>query len=1017
MGFDPLPLDGYTVPMRFPILRFLMATWCTVKVAAAADGFPEPINNQKGEYTLTAPQEARKSFRLPPGFNVSLFAHEPDVRQPIALTTDTRGRLWVAECYSYDDRSINYSADQRDRIVIYEDTNHDGRFDKRKVFWDKAWKLTSVEVGFGGVWALCAPNLLFIPDRNGDDIPDGKPEIVLAGWNDNEIRHNIVNGLKWGPDGWLYGRHGIMAISQVGTPDTPKARRTLVNPSIWRFHPTRRVFEVVCHGGTNPWGHDWNEYGELIWINTVIGHLWHGFPGGYFKRMYGEHLRPNLYEYIDQHADHFHWDTKVAWNKARDATGLTDTAGGGHAHCGMMIYLGDNWPKKYRGELFTVNLLGHRLNQDHLARKGTGYVGQHRPDFAHAGDDWFRGIDLIYGNDGGVFIADWADVGECHENDGIHRTSGRIWKITAGKPKPPAAKDVAKLSNAELVALQGHANEWYARQARKVLQERSAADQDMTAVHAAFMQDFLRQKQQVRKLRAMWGLYVTGGAGVPWLREQLDHSLEHVRVWAVRLLTQEGAIDARTRQRLEQMAATEKSGLVRLYLASSLQRIPVRERVQLAAALLNRSEDLGDHNQELLIWYGIEEIAAEQPQLVLPLIRDSRLPIPRKWASRRIVEQIEEQPTAAGRLVAVLADASGSVRRDILTGMNAALKGWRRAPKPKNWDRVAKKLRAANDESLNTLVQDLDVVFGSGRALEELRKIALDSSADADSRRAALEVVIENRPADLGKILLRLVTDRETQTVAVRGLAVVDEPDAPKKILSRWRFLKPEDRLAAISALSSRASYARELLGAIGRGAIARGEVKAFHARQIRSLGDPALEELLKQHWGDVRTSSAEKKQLMARHRQRLTPAELRRADLGKGRQLFNLVCANCHTLFGEGKDIGPDITGANRNNLEYLLENIADPAAMIAGDFKMSVINLKGGQVITGTVLRETERTLEVQTATDKLTLDRNDVKSRQQSELSLMPDGLLEALSDDQVRDLFGYLMSPQQVALPDP
>lgn len=996
-------------------LRSLILIACTTTMIRAADDFPPPINNQKGEHVLTSPADAQKQWNLPPGFEISLFAHEPEVRQPIALTTDARGRLWVAECYSYDDRNINYSADQRDRVVIYEDTDHDGRHDKRTVFWDQAWKLTSVEVGFGGVWVLCAPNLLFIPDRNGDDIPDGEPEVVLAGWDDDRIRHNIVNGLKWGPDGWLYGRHGIMAISQVGTPDTPKARRTLVNTSIWRFHPTRKAFEVVCHGGTNPWGHDWNEYGELIWINTVIGHLWHGIPGGYFKRMYGEHMRPNLYEYIDQHADHFHWDTKLAWNKARDATGLTDTVGGGHAHCGMMIYLGDNWPKKYQGELFTVNLLGHRLNQDHLERKGTGYVGRHRPDFAHAGDKWFRGIDLIYGNDGGVFIADWSDVGECHENDGIHRTSGRIWKISAGKPKPPAVKDVAKLSGSELVGLQAHANEWYARQARKILQERVVAGQDMTAVHAAFMQDFLSQKHQVRKLRALWGLYVTGGTSVAWLREQLGHPLEHIRVWAVRLLTQEGAVDGRTRQRLEQIAATEQSGLVRLYLASALQRIPVPERIQLAQALLGRSEDRGDHNQELMVWYGIEEIAAEQPQLVLPLIRNSRLPIPRKWASRRIIEQIGEQPSPAERLVGLLTKVPDAVRRDILTGMQAGLKGWRSAPKPTNWDRVAAKLRSANDESIGKLAQDLDVVFGSGRALEELRKMAQDKSADPVSRRAALQVVIENQPADLGKILLRLVNDRETQIVAVRGLAAVNEKDAPNKILSRWRFLKPDDRIAAVSTLSSRPSYAKELLTAVGRGTIPRSEVKAFHARQIRSLGDPQLEELLRKHWGDVRTSSAEKKQLMARHRQRLTEKELGLADLGKGRKLYNLVCANCHTLFGEGKDIGPDITGANRNNLEYLLENIADPSAMIAGDFKMNVINLRNGQVINGAILRETTRTLEIQTATDKITVDVNDVGSRKSSTLSLMPDGLLEALSDEQVRDLFGYLMSPKQVPFP--
>jgi putative membrane-bound dehydrogenase-like protein len=985
-------------------------------LAGLAAEFPEPINNQKGEHTLTSPIDAQKKFTLPQGFNVSLFAHEPDVRQPIALTTDSRGRLWVAECYSYDDRSINYSADQRDRIVIYEDTNHDGRYDKRTVFWDKGWKLTSVEVGFGGVWALCAPNLLFIPDKDGDDVPDSEPQVMLDGWDDDRIRHNIVNGLKWGPDGWLYGRHGIMATSYVGKPGTPKARRTAVNCGIWRYHPSRQVFEMVCNGGTNSWGHDWNEYGELIWINTVIGHLWHGFPGGYFRRMYGEHLQPNLYEYIDQHADHFHWDTKLAWNKARDASGLTDTAGGGHAHCGMMVYLGDNWPKQYQGELFTVNLLGHRINQDHLARKGTGYVGKHRPDFALANDEWFRGIDLVYGNDGGVFIADWSDVGECHENDGIHRTSGRIYKVTHGRVKAPTIGDVAKLSNERLVELQGHANEWYPRQARKVLQERTVAGQDMTAVHAGLMQQFLRQKNQVHKLRAMWGLQVTGGATGPWLREQLNHPSEHVRVWAVRLLTQERAVKDRTRRALEQMAGAESSAIVRLYLAASLQVLPVTDRVRLAEALLKRTEDAGDHNQELLIWYGIESIASQNPELALKLIRDSRLQKPRIYAARRIVEQITEKPAVVNSLVKLAANGTRGLQRAVLEGMSAGLNGWRQAPKPKDWEWASRKLRALEDESIGKWVQELDVVFGSGRALDELRKIALDGSADAVSRRAALQVLIENKPDDLAKVLLQLVNVRETEGVAVRGLAVVDDPQVAKKIVDRYARMKPADRLAAIGTLASRASYAAYLLKAVENGRIARGEIRAFHARQIRSLGDPKLEESLREHWGEVRTSSAEKKKLMAKHRQRLTPAVLQKADLVEGRQLFNLVCASCHTLFGEGKDIGPDITGANRNNLEYLLENIADPSAMIGGDFRMSVINLKNGQVINGAVLRDTGRTLEIQTATEKVTIDSGDVKTRKQSALSLMPDGLMEAMTDEQIRDLFAYLMSPKQVALPN-
>ena len=441
---------------------------------------PKIFNTQELTIPLLKPTEALKSITVPKGFRVQLSSAEPMVQQPIAMTWDTRGRLWIAECYTYAERKTNFEPKLKDRIIILEDTNQDGVFDKRKVFLDGASQLAGIEIGFGGVWAACAPVILFIPDANGDDIPDGKPEPILDGFENDKVRHNIVNGLKWGPDGWLYGRHGILGPgSMVGKPGTPEAKRTPIQCGIWRYHPTRKIFEVVCHGTTNSWGHDWDEHGQLFFINTVIGHLWHVIPGARYQRMYGEHYDKHLYELIPQTADHFHWDQgKEHWAdlKKKGMTSATDAAGGGHAHCGMMIYLGNNWPKKYRGNLFTLNFHGLRINQDTLHRKGTGYVGKHAPDFMKTKDKWFRGIELGYGPDGGVYVLDWSDIGECHENDGIHRTSGRIFKITHGKIKP-FPQNLNKLSSPELAKLQTHANDWHVRQARRLMQERAVAGQ------------------------------------------------------------------------------------------------------------------------------------------------------------------------------------------------------------------------------------------------------------------------------------------------------------------------------------------------------------------------------------------------------------------------------------------------------------------------------------------------------------------------------------------------------------
>ena len=293
----------------------------------------------------------------------------------------------------------------------------------------KGTNFTGIELGFGGVWVCATPNLLFFPDRDGDDRPDGEAVVKLDGW-DTKAQHNMFNGLKWGPDGWLWGCNGIMSNSRVGKPGTPDDDRVAINCGVWRYHPTREVFEAVAHGTTNPWGLDFDDLGEAFITNCVIPHLFHVVPGAHFQRMYGEDLGPHLYDLMESCADHMHW-AGGRWNDSRDGKGKHGEAGGGHAHVGAMIYLGDNWPDRYRNDVFTCNIHGQRINRDRLERRGSGYVARHENDFLMANDPWFRGLELKYGPDGAVYMTDWYDTGECHENDAdnAHRENGRIYKI------------------------------------------------------------------------------------------------------------------------------------------------------------------------------------------------------------------------------------------------------------------------------------------------------------------------------------------------------------------------------------------------------------------------------------------------------------------------------------------------------------------------------------------------------------------------------------------------------------
>jgi putative membrane-bound dehydrogenase-like protein len=984
-------------------------------------------NTQTEDVPRPTATEAARGMIVPEGFEVSVFAAEPDVQQPIAIATDERGRLWVAENYTYAERQRNFDTQLSDRIVILDDQDGDGRAERRKVFWDQGVKLTSVELGFGGVWALCPPQLLFIPDRDRDDEPDSEPIVVLDGWDAEDIRHNIANGLRWGPDGWLYGRHGIQATSLVGAPGTQPEYRTKMDCGIWRYHPTRRTFEVVCRGTTNPWGMDWDEHGQMFFINTVIGHLWHVIPGAYYQRMYGEHVDADLYELIGQTADHYHWDTKENWSDIRKlgVTATTDQAGGGHAHSGLMIYLGDNWPARFRNHLFTANFHGRRLNEDRIERAGATYVGRHEPDFLKVADPWFRGIDLLYGPDGSVYLADWSDIGECHENDGIHRTSGRIFKIRyrnsggAGQgSRSSAPVDLRQLDHQQLIQLQQHANAWFARQARRLLQEQAAQQVDFSSVHQQLRAAYHTAPSTPIKLRLLWCLATTGGTSADWLREQLADENEQIRGWVVQLLVDDvTAPPAPTRQALEKLARRERSGLVLTYLASALRRFPLEQRWELAAALAAHGELADDRVFPLMVWYGIVPALETDPGRGGELVAQTPISKLRRYVAQRVTTELEHRPEGVDGLVQLLGKetTTAATKEDILIGMTTALRGWRRAPAPATWPAIAARLATSQEETQTRLVRELSVVFGDGRALDELRQLAGAGNVSLDERRAALHALISARAENLDGLLQSLLQNRDLAADAVRGLAVYNQPDTPQRLISAYPGFRQAAREATLSVLTSRVTSAQALLTAIHDGKIGRDQVSAFQIRQLQAFADPKLNEQIAELWPELKQLASDKLAKIVQYRNQLTESELKQANLLAGRELFERNCAKCHKLFGEGGAIGPELTGAQRNNLNYLLENVVDPSATVSKNYHLSTVVTTDGRVLNGIVQSANDRVIRLQTPNDLLVIGRDEIEELVPSQLSLMPEGMLDVLAAGQVRDLIGYLMSPQPIAAP--
>jgi putative membrane-bound dehydrogenase-like protein len=1015
--------------------------------AAAADGSARAsshaVNTQRPGEEPPAAADLVRGIDVPDGFRVTLFAAEPDVSQPIAMTTDARGRLWVVENYSYPE----WRQAGTDRVLVFEDADGDGRFDTRKIFLEGGRNLTGIELGYGGVWLTSPPELLFVPDRDRDDRPDGPAEPVLDGFNAKEVGHNVVNGLKWGPDGWLYGRHGIQATSRVGRPGTPDAERTPVDCGIFRLHPRTRRFEVVARGTTNPWGLDYDDFGEMIFTNNVIGHLWHLIPGAHYERMYGVDPEPHVYEFLPQCADHLHW-LGGEWQKSRETDGRQDPAvdalGGGHSHCGGMIYLGDMFPAAYRGTIFMCNTHGKRVNVDRLEYGPRGIVGRHDPDFLKAFDTWFRGIELLTGPDGRVWIADWTDKGECHDHDGVHRTSGRIYTVLHGEPPQGAGRIAIDLHDAgdeELVAMQLHQNDWFCRQSRQELADRQAAGRDLGQAARALRTLAETHADPTRRVRGLWAAHAVGAADAEWLRGRLADRHESVRAWAMRLLLDDPSGGVATSGKPEwlggvlvDLARNEPSGLVRLHLAGGMGRLPHAWRWEIATAMASRPDDADWNAIALLLWYGLRDPVAEDPVRAAQLAATTGMPSLRRLIMRRLAFDCDRNTATAAAVEALLAsqlEAPQAGRAaDILQGMAEALRGRRRVVLPTGLRTVVDTLIAAIGREAGAggdaaraqqAAATLAALVAKERTTAELKAVATDGTAPVEARREAIAALGESggesggeSPAD---VLSKLLDDRSVRGEAARALAGCATPEVTKRVVDRLGRFSAADRSAALDWVVRRADGATAVLDAIESQKLPASDLSATQARALHDGGDAEVAERLVRLWGAVRETPLERREAIESWRKKLEPSVLAAADRSAGRGVWQARCGTCHMLFGEGGRVGPDLTGSGRAELDYVLVNVLDPSAVVPEAWRLTQVITDDGRVLSGALAAADDRTVTLRTPEGEITIDRDDVEEIQKRAESVMPEGLLNGLSDEQVRDLVAYLASPRQVPAGDP
>ena len=964
-----------------------------------------------GDTSLPTPAaKALEGFTIRDDLEMDLVAAEPTIRQPLDLSWDRRGRLWVVQYLQYPfpaglkvvryDQYLRAVFDKvpaappdhvpgADRITVLEDSDGDGRFDTSKDVLKGLNIVSSVLVGRGGIWVLNPPYLLFYPDLDGDDVPDGDPKVCLAGFG-LEDTHSVANSLEWGPDGWLYGVNGSTTTGTIQSGATKNLHWK--GQMVWRYHPDTEVFEIFAEGGGNTFSLEIDAAGRVFsGTNNGKTRGMHYAQGGYAEKNWGKH-GPLSNPYALGFYEHMrHEGFPERFTQA------------------LVIYQGGSLPADLDGALIAADALHNRVLVSDLHPDTSTYRTVDRPPLVTTEDRWFRPVDVEVGPDGAVYLADWYDSRLTHVDprDNWHKDSGRIYRLRARGARPIPPFDLTRRSNAELIDLFDHPNKWFRLQAVLLLGERHASA-ELGKLRG------LAGSDDPRALEALWALNLIGGFDNPAAIRALEHPDPDVRRWAVRLVGDRNRAAPDLASRLADLARTEPDVEVRSQLASTAKRLPAAAGLPIARALLGRAEDADDLHIPLLIWWAIESKAESDRGAVLALFEDRgtwSLPIVERSILSRLMQRYamaggRENLETCAQLLAMSPTAEG--RATLMTGLMEAFRGREMTDLP---PALAKALDTYQDGPGRSDLT-LGIRRGDRRAIDAALNVVGDESADLAERLEAIEVLGEVREPKAVAPLLRLLATSPSSAikrVAIHALMPFDDPKIAQVVLRQYQTTLPDEqglRSAAQRLLASRADWSRLLLDEVDRTTIDPRSIGLEVVQQIRLHDDPGINRRVEKLWGKVRSSPAEARAEIDRLRSLLDAGP---GDPRSGKVVFTKQCATCHRLFDEGGTVGPDLTGYERTNLDFMLLAIADPSAAIREEYTNFAVFTVDGRTLTGKIEAQDTRTLTLRGVDNQTTLiDRAQVEDLRALPTSIMPDGLVAPLSDAEARDLFAYLMS---------
>ncbi len=968
-----------------------------------------------GSRPLT-PEETLKHFKLAPGLKMEVVANEPTVSQPLNLYFDERGRMWVVQYLQYPfpaglkivkyDEYLRAVFDKvppppphhfkgKDRVTILEDKDGDGTFESHKDFVSNLNITRSVVTGRDGVWVLNPPYLLFYPDKDRDDIPDGDPRVVLSGFG-IEDTHSGANSLAWGPDGWLYGAHGSTCTADI------KGVKFL-GQAIWRYNPATDDFEVFAEGGGNTFSLEFDAKGRAF-SGTNSGNtrgMYYPQGSGGIKT-WGKH-GPLMDPYS------FGWFEHMA-HKGYEPR-FTQT---------MCIYEGGAIPQ-LEGLLISPMSLMNRVMAAKLSRDTSTYRTDDIDPLVLTDDRWFRPVDTKVGPDGAIYMADWYDSRLTHVDprDTWDHEHGRIYRLEAENAKPSKPIDLAKLSSDELIETLRNPNKWFRQTALRLFYDRHDASL------APKLFKLVRENTGQFALECFWALNASGGFTDDVALETLEHKDDFVRYWTVRLLgdrypparyssstARPKPLPAGLEKKLIELARKEAEAQVRAQIASSAKRLPGENALPILREAMYRAEDASDKHIPLLTWWALESKATSDRPQVLDLLKDSalwRTPVFSKFIVSRLgqrytAERTDENFQTAAQLLA-MAPAPEFVD-ELIQGMEAGLQGDRVATVPAPLSQQVATIWSSHPHT-STLVS-FALRLNYEPAAPAAVELLADPKTSAAERKKLLELLAERRVEAAVPVITAQLKKEKSDTAKLdllTALARFNAPEVGQTIIDAMPGFSSKVRAVAITALSSRADWARSLLELVDRTQVKKEQVSVGNLLAMQKLGDPQLDQLIKKHWGSLRASPKEKEDLI----KNLHMIIARPGDAAKGRELFKVTCAICHTLKGEGAKIGPDLTGYERDNLDFMLPAIVDPSLGIREEYTLYNLTTKDGQVLAGFVSENTPQFVTLlDAAGNKTKFAREDIKSLVASPTSLMPEGLLNAFGPEQTRDLFTYLMA---------